>query len=249
MRVIGIDVGTANLALCCLENQADLAAHILHWVVISCKSSAAPDVYTALCEHDIASWFDPDTVVVIERQPLKNPTMTRIQHYLEMMCAFHGVRCVVQDAKLKLFYAATTSWWPKDLALQGEWTYARRKKLAVHTVSAFVSETDQSLQSTYEASKKKDDLADSFLHAMAWAHAGHRVDSTSVKKPKKVVARAPTPKQRSSGKLSASNVAWLLRGAVSPDDVAHVIKTAELGKPLGRAVKKHFGSAQGFLDR
>lgn len=245
MRVVGIDVGSTNLALCCIE-----ATTILHWAVITCATSTAPDVLAAWREHDIDSWMTPETIVVIERQPSKNPTMTRIQHYLEMACAVCGVRCVLQDAKLKLFYAATTSWWPTDLALQGEWTYARRKKLAVHTVSAFVTDTDQTdaCRALYTSSKKKDDLADSVLHALAWAHAGHRVDSTP-KKPKKVVARAPTPKQRASGKLSPSNVVWLLRGAVSPDDVAHVIKTADLGKALGRAVKKHFGSAQGFLDR
>ena len=247
MNIVGIDVGKKNLALCHLDVPN---RQILRWDVIEASGSTAPDILAALNSVSFSGWFDPNTTVVIERQPLKNPTMTRIQQYLEMYCALHSVRCVLQDSKIKLMFAATTTWWPKDLAAEGEWTYTRRKKLAVATAKAFLADStrgEHPLAAKFQGSKKKDDFADSLLHALAYS-----VHPTPSAKPaptkKALVARQPTKKQADSGKLSPSNVKWLLRDTHTTDEVKTLIKTHALGKALARAIKKHFGSAERYFE-
>ena len=244
MNVIGIDVGKNNLALCHVSENI-----IKHWEVVS-GGATAPEVYATLTDISFSSWCDPsNTTVVIERQPSKNPTMTRIQHYLEMYCAFLGVPCVLQDSKAKLFYAATTPWWPKDLATS-EWTYTRRKRLAVETARSYLKDTSQTMEATFVQSKKKDDLADSLLHALAYMHATSKLAQTRTPvQNKRVVAREPSAKQRSSGKLSPSNVKWVLRTAKTPEDVARIVKADPLGKATTRAIKKHFGSVEGYFEQ
>lgn len=254
MFVIGIDVGTKHLALCKISDD-DGNWSIVRWKIVCSAGSTANEIYAAL-NADADDIFDDtngDGIVVIERQPLKNPTMTRIQHYLEMYCAVRGLEYVLQDAKIKLMYAATTTWWPRDFASDGEWTYSRRKKLAERTTLAFVEDTGSSFRDFYTSCKKKDDYADSFLHAMAHATKQQRVDQDCRDRRPQIPVRArePTPKQRASGKLSASNVKWLLRGSDTPDDVSKAIADLappKLSRALAAALRRHFGSADEFLD-
>ena len=58
------------------------------------------------------------THAVIERQPGRNPTMCRIQHWLEAFFVSWGVPLHTQDSAHKLRFAATTSYWsgPADLS-------------------------------------------------------------------------------------------------------------------------------------
>jgi hypothetical protein len=85
----------------------------------------------------------------------------------------------VQDAKHKLAYAASTPWWPQAVADTGnDWTYALRKKLSVLTTRAFLEAAadgraaadNRAFAATFASARKKDDLADSLLQAMAYCH-------------------------------------------------------------------------------
>lgn len=257
VRVLGIDVGSKNLALCLIEHnddpQSPATTRIVRWAVISADGTTAEAIKSALDGVKIQEWLDSASriTVVIERQPSKNPTMTRIQHYLEMYAAFHSVPSILQDSKFKLFYAATTPWWPKDLATS-EWTYARRKKLAVETAKRFLDVTDQApeMRVIFAESSKKDDLADSLLHAMAYAYATSKLETSSGlnKKKKKVVARAPTAKQRLAGKLSPSNVKWALGTKKEGVDACLMKLDDQLKRAVMRAVKRHFGSLDGYFQ-
>ena len=238
--IVGIDVGQKNLGVCVWD--AD-AKRVERWCLWDTAGTWAREVFECLQQHATPEFLEGVTKVVIEHQPSKNPKMVRIMHYLEFFFVSKGLPVTLQDSKHKLLYAATTPWFPSD-STDREWTYTQRKKLAVQTVAAFVKDTEQPLRHVFESSKKKDDLADSLLHAMA-SHAFCRVQQPNKTKPKKkVVARAPTAKQRRTG-LSASNVKYLLQDAKGDAEaMQHILKQ---DKQLQRALKKHFGSLDSYL--
>lgn len=203
--VLSIDVGRKNLALCAVEPGDEPATdRIVAWSVISCEPTAAgiAGAVDGLATTD-ARWavaLGECVDVVIERQPPRNATMSRLQHYLEMYFAMNNKRVIVQDAKHKLAYAASTPWWPAgDLE---SWTYYLRKKLSVQTTTSFLAATNQDpeLATAFEGSKKKDDYADSLLQCQAYCHIRRQGTlpqqlphpAPAAKKPKKT--RAPPPR-------------------------------------------------------
>jgi hypothetical protein len=177
-RVLGIDPGRDNLALCPVDVTPDDGSfRIRRWTVTRAASDPR-GLKRAMDDLDLRSWLEGVEVAAIERQPPKNPSIQRIQHYLEMCCAVYSsadtdaataaaTDVVVLDPKLKLAWALSSPWFPARAV--PSWTYRERKKLAVETVRAVLELTDQddSVRETFERSKKKDDLADAFLLAMA----------------------------------------------------------------------------------
>ena len=228
--VLSVDVGRKNLALCalapgdCPRGSRDVVAH---WTVTACDPTA-PGVARAL---GALPWVDACEDVVIERQPNKNATMTRLQHYLEMYFAMRGVPATVQDAKHKLAFAAGTPWFPT--AMPDNWTYHTRKKLAVQTAAAFVEATGQALAPAFRAAAKKDDMADSLLQGMAFCHAVRPLELAKRGAAPRVLPRRPTAAQAASKRYSRPNVVYLL-ARVGPDD--------RVDDTLRRAAEKHFGA-------
>ena len=236
--ILGIDVGQKHLGVAVWDG-----ATVRRWAVWDSPGSRATDLWTCLRDNATPAFMDGVTRVVIERQPSKNPTMTRIMHYLEFYFS-RELQVFLQDSKHKLLFASATPWFPDaDEATDREWTYRRRKKLAVHTVANFIEASDQPLRAAFDVAKKKDDLADALLTAMAFERFSAVAPSTHVKK-KAVVARAPTENQRRTGKLSPSNVKYLLAGTTTNDDVDKALKA---DKPLARALKKQFGTYDDFI--
>ena len=163
--VLSIDVGRKNLGLCVVQPGDDPTRdRIKHWAVIACEPSPA-GIRDALAPLD---WALQANEVVIERQPPRNATMSRLQHYLEMYFAMHAKDVVVQDAKHKLAFAASTPWWPAQPL--DNWTYHTRKKVSVTTAQGFVNATtqDPAVVAGFLAAKKKDDYADSLLQCQAY---------------------------------------------------------------------------------
>ena len=239
MRTLGIDVGQKHLGVCVWDG-----ARVQQWAIWESAGSWAPEVCACLRANATPAFLDGVTQVVIERQPSKNPSMTRIMHYLEFFFVGLGLPVALQDAKHKLLFATTTPWFPAD-STDREWTYRHRKKLAVETTAAFLQATEQPLGDVFRASKKKDDLADALLHAMAFGAFG-KVSAPAQRGqgPKKVVARAPTERQRRTGRLSASNVKYLLRD-VPPAEAGDSLRR---DPALARALKRHFGSLDDFFS-
>lgn len=239
-RVLGIDVGQKNLGACVVDD----ASIIRQWAVWDSAGSWARDMYACLEKNATNEFLEGVSHVVIERQPSKNPTMVRISHYLELFFVIKGFQVSFQDPKLKLLHAASTPWFPVD-STDKDWTYWHRKQLAIQTTAAFVAATDQPLRAVFESSKKKDDLADSLWHAMAFMkNQGAPRRAPRVEKKTRGVARKPTDHQRQSGKLSPSNITYYLRGM--PDyDVPAALKA---DKALARALIRHFGDLEGFRE-
>lgn len=163
MLVLGIDVGTKNLGMCVVRTGTDFP-RILHWGVVCLKGPTPQCITEALHNVPLVS-VDR---CVIERQPVKNPTMCRMQHYLEMYWTTRNVDVTVQDARAKLTYAMGTTWWRAENDVS---TYYQRKRSAVDVVGAFLRDTEQDdpTRDIFHSAKKKDDLADSLLHALAYA--------------------------------------------------------------------------------
>lgn len=211
--VLSIDVGRKNLALCILcpgpEPKDD---RIVKWTVTACDPTPR-GIATAL------KAFGPYSGrVVVERQPARNPTMTRLQHYIEMYYAMHDVPVTVFDPKHKLAYAAATCWFPKDVA---KWSYYTRKKVSVQTTAAFLKDTGSDMTEVFDGSKKKDDLADSFLQAAAFCRLSVRTAPVSKNTGPK--PRRPSVKQIESGKYTKPNIAWFLKGCPDEATKRHVI--------------------------
>ena len=214
--VLGVDVGRKNLAMCLVEPGLDFVDDvILGWAVVSIDPTPA-GVIAGL--KSIENW-PPATHVAIERQPNKNPTMKRLEHQLEMYFATAGVPATVIDAKHKLSFAAQTPWWPTRSI--DTWSYHERKKLSVETVTAMLSGTAQSqeIRDTFEKSRKKDDLADACLHAMAFAHnlAGRLDDGPRAAR--KIKPVKPTPQHVSSGKYTQAGLKHLCAKHLASRDV------------------------------
>lgn len=237
MRVLSIDVGTRNLGACALESGEDpLGAQdrIRHWRVLQLPFPfTAADVAETLREC-LDAW-GPFDAAVVERQPGKSLLMQRIQHYCEMLCVTRGLRLSVMDARNKLVFAANTPWWPPGMSAN-KWTYRERKTAAVTTARGFVEGTDQdeAIKTLFQRSTKRDDLADSALQAMAYAHMFAALDAAA-SLPAPLKPRKPTPRQLQSGKLSNHHVAHVLREAEArtPADVTALAGThAALKKTL-----------------
>lgn len=244
--LLSIDVGRKNLALCCLEPGADPHGRddlILHWAVVSTLPTCVALTDT-LRLAGVLDWLPGVRDVVIERQPGKNAAMVRIMCYLEMFFTTHGKFVTLADSRQKLNFAAASPYWPGGVP--DNWTYYTRKKLAVQTMAAYLAAVPQpeGVADTFAKSQKKDDLADSALQGMAYAHFTAALENARAQAQRGSVPapRRPSAKQLASGKLTKANVVSLVRDRVgSADDLEAACAEC---KPLRKAIAKHFGSLE-----
>lgn len=220
MKVLSIDPGQKNLALCVVDFPAagdDVSPpKIEKWWVTMIDGVGPCGVISTLKRLglDVAEIGE----VVIEHQPCRNTKMLILQTSLEMYFALRELPVHVQDARAKLNWAATTPWWPSQIP--ENWTYAARKKISTQTARAWLdARGDDESKKTFAASAKKDDLADSFLQACAyWHHVRPIHAAIRNKPPAKINARKPTAKALESGKFTASGVKWVLLQKLGPMD-------------------------------
>lgn len=112
----------------------------------------------------------PPDHVIIENQPcLKNPRMKSTQ----MMIFAYFVRRFIDSeppVDIRMFQPrdklAVYTGDPVECALKSK--YARRKRLSVVYTSRLLVSEDDSIREVFDASKKKDDLADAYLQALTF---------------------------------------------------------------------------------
>lgn len=206
MRVVGIDIGIRNLAVCALEipalsssidgammltraRDAVSKAERVEWVfgeLCDAKQNANRCSHTSILDrmvifvHEQASllceWPD---CVVIEAQPAARMKMLAGALYalIRRMCP--DLRIVMQAARKKLVWSAAELDATVPTARK-QATYGDRKKAAVALCSYLISategrnETTTRAEAVFRATRKKDDAADSFLHALHFAVYGER---------------------------------------------------------------------------
>ena len=177
---IGFDIGIKNLAVCALEQKADDAARIIAWRLLPLmpeeRKTKPPQeqLMSALFNHldelmeEVGS---DDIVVVIENQPSRiNGVMKTVQtwtqayfylrkHYGEPITGVHLV-----SASQKLLNHTH-----EPEGAKGEVnSYKYNKSAATVLTKLYLTEENSAWMRYFAESKKKDDLADSFLHAVAW---------------------------------------------------------------------------------
>jgi len=224
--LLSIDVGIRNLAMCCMIPSD---RRIIHWEVSGVPSEREGGLFPALAEHLARrEWLSGVTEVVIERQPDRNKRMKAVEHFLHGFFTGSKKRVIIFDAKHKI----------PDVVGPGRAQYTKRKNTAISRARDFISgdEVNASWLNEFNGHKKKDDLADTVMQALAYLTMEVEAPRTPVAK--KIVARKPTPNQRDT-KYSKSNLLWLWK-----NQNQEVLKK---DKRFTKDIKRYFHSLTEFL--
>lgn len=210
MSILSFDVGLKNLAFCILENNT-----IIDWNVSEIKYSTNQNLCEAIVSHlDKFQGIHNCHTVLIEKQPSRNNKMRIIEALLNAYFVIKGT--TNDESKIKKVMVYSAKYKLGSSTVKGKSNYTERKKLAIVRCRKFLENTiatNEKWISQFENSKKKDDLADCLLQALAYAKnsifdtlQNVCIDNTTMK----VIARKPTDKQIKSGKYSRSNIKYLL---------------------------------------
>lgn len=165
MKVLSIDVGIKNLAVCILD-VGPAESEIEYWNVL--ETTGLKDLFEQL---DVEVCLDGATHVVIEKQPSFNPKMRGVASALETYFLIRGQldsdavsRVVSFSPKHKIALCAARIPTP---AVPKSKRYRMHKKIAIEECADRIS-TSSTLTEFYSSHKKKDDLADSYLQGLAY---------------------------------------------------------------------------------
>lgn len=190
MKVLSIDVGTKNLAMCLIDD-----SKIIHEWEVGGVPSEDPEIYKNLKKYlDQRPWVIDADKVVIERQPDKNKRMKSVENFLHAYFIIHDKDTILFHAKNKV----------PDVVGGGKRKYRQRKMVSIERCLEFLQETNQHVR-FFKNHKKKDDLADTVLQALAFMDCIETKPTEHKKNPRK-----PTANQKET-KYSKANLAWLVK--------------------------------------
>ena len=197
--LLSIDVGIKNLAMCLMNRET---LEIVEWDVSGVPPQHQDGIFPCMRDHlNDKPWVLQADIVLIEKQPPKNRVMGTVQNFLHAYFVINHKETIIYDARHKV----------PDVCGPGKAMYAKRKKVAIERTHEHLK-TPQGVNAKwlemFEGSRKKDDLADTFLQGKSYIH--RRVVEPKVVKAKKITARRPTPNQKDS-KYSKSNILWLMK--------------------------------------
>lgn len=165
MKVLSIDVGIKNLAVCILS-VGPSEPEIEYWNVL--ETTGLKDLFEQL---DVEVYLDESTHVVIEKQPSFNPKMRGVASALETYFIIRGqldseavTRVVSFSPKHKITLCAARIPTP---AVPKSKRYRMHKKIAIEECAERIN-MSSTLTEFYSSHKKKDDLADSYLQGLAY---------------------------------------------------------------------------------
>ena len=196
--LLSIDVGIKNLAMCLMDRQT---MKIIKWDVSGVPPQHVDGIFPCMRDHlNDKPWVLDADIVLIEKQPPTNRVMGTVQNFLHAYFVIHNKETIIYDARHKV----------PDVCGAGKAMYNKRKKVAIErTHEHLKTETiNAEWLEMFEKSKKKDDLADTFLQGKSYIH--RRVVEPKLTKVKKLTARRPTPNQKNT-KYSKSNIMWLMK--------------------------------------
>jgi hypothetical protein len=203
MKILSIDVGIRNLAMCLLDDAENL---IEQWDVSGIPPQHEDGIYVSLRKHlDDRAWTLTADVTLIEKQPDRNKKMKSVENFLHAYFVIKNPRAetIIYDARHKI----------PDVAGPGRAQYLKRKKTSIERCKEFIhtGETNAHWIPVFNTSKKKDDLADTVMQALSYTRRTE-VTSTAPKKKKstKIIPRKPNENQKAT-KYSKSNLAWIYK--------------------------------------
>ena len=224
--ILSIDVGIRNLAMCLFDEHSTL---IKQWDVSGVPPEHRDGVYVSLRKHlDERPWVLEADTVLIEKQPDRNKKMKTVENFLHAYFVIKAptTETIVYDARFKI----------PDVSGPGKAQYMKRKKASIERCKTFLEthENNHHWLPVFDASKKKDDLADTVMQAISFTK---RVEPSTTKKvPKKIVARKPNDNQKRT-KYSKPNLLWIYK-----NDYEHT-KTKRFMKDL----KRYYTSMDEFI--
>jgi hypothetical protein len=196
--LLSIDVGIKNLAMCLMDRQT---MKIIKWDVSGVPPQHVDGIFPCMRDHlNDKPWVLDADIVLIEKQPPHNRGMGTVQNFLHAYFVIHNKETIIYDARHKV----------PDVCGPGKAMYNKRKKVAIERTHEHLKteEINAEWLEMFEKSKKKDDLADTFLQGKSYIH--RRVVEPKLTKVKKLTARRPTPNQKNT-KYSKSNIMWLMK--------------------------------------
>jgi hypothetical protein len=192
MKLLSVDVGIRNLALCLMDET--LTIH--EWEVGGVPPKHSDGLFETLNRYlDERPWVLTSDHVIIERQPDRNKLIKSVEHFLHSYFVIHKRPVQLWHAKNKV----------PDVVGPGKRKYAKRKAVAVERCEVIIERQPERLK-FFKGHQKKDDLADSFMQGVSYFGAG----VLTPQKSRKCVARKPTEHQKAH-KYSKSNLAWLYK--------------------------------------
>jgi hypothetical protein len=202
MKILSIDVGIRNLALCLLNDDNNL---IEQWDVSGIPPQHEDGVYVSLRKHlDDRPWTLEADVILIEKQPDRNKKMKSVENFLHAYFVIknQNAQTIIYDARHKI----------PDVAGPGRSQYLKRKKTSIERCKEFIhtGETNAHWIDTFTKSKKKDDLADTVMQALSYTRRTEVTTTTKKKKSTKLVPRRPNENQKAT-RYSKSNLAWIYK--------------------------------------
>lgn len=203
MKILSIDVGIRNLAMCLLDDEENL---IEQWDVSGIPPQHEDGVYVSLRKHlDDRPWTLTADVTLIEKQPDRNKKMKSVENFLHAYFVIKNATAetIIYDARHKI----------PDVAGPGRSQYLKRKKTSIQRCEEFIrtGEVNAHWIPTFTSSKKKDDLADTVMQALSYTRrTGDEAPKKAKKEATKLVPRKPNENQKAT-KYSKSNLAWILK--------------------------------------
>tara|TARA_B100001094_G_scaffold332084_1_gene402695 strand:- start:1592 stop:2332 length:741 start_codon:yes stop_codon:yes gene_type:complete len=204
--ILSFDVGIKNLAYCIVNGNT-----IYHWKVLDIGPPNGSDGPTHLIKIlDTLPELLETHIVLIEKQPSRNNKMRIIEAMLHAYFIIKGTTNSLSSIKKVIVYSAKHKLGSETI--KGKKGYAQRKKLSVERTQEFLTQQPQTseIQNIFKNSKKKDDLADSLLQALAFTKNVVHKEISSEPIELKISARKPTEKQEKSG-YSMSNLKWIFK--------------------------------------
>ena len=249
MIVLSFDVGIKNLAYCILDSDK-----ILYWEVICVQY----DIKDEICEKMINELDDrmyllEVDIVLIEKQPSFNPQMRIVANCLQTYFTIRGIidrpvtpiqEIILYNPKFKL-----KCYEGPEFIVKAKTKYSFTKKMGINHCRSLL-ETNKEKEEFIELfnkSKKKDDLADSYLQALSYCKFKNNENILT----NNIKCRIPTKKQLKYGKFNINNIKYILtlyldNCIIKEDNIPNsktfnefIEKVSEMDKILRTNIKKN----------
>ena len=222
--LLSIDVGIRNLAMC-LINEED--KKIIEWDVSGVPPEHKDGLFVSLRDHlDKKPWILNAKTILIEKQPGKNKTMKSVENFLHsyFIIKLKESETIIYDARHKV----------PDVVGSGKALYRQRKQTAITRCEEYITTgINVNWLDMFKKSKKKDDLADTYLQGLSYIN---RIIPKQVEKSKKgIKPRKPTENQKET-KYSKSNLAWFFKN--------HTLEQLEKNKRFQKDLKRYYSDVK-----